>query len=1030
MSNINSEFYIIKGQNKLLNSDFATSYPKTCDGLKVHWRPDAGDLFEIFSKNTEYSITFNETVNIDFIRFYLIPTSNYSKFGTRMQYDSNNNTYWMPYLRLYYSINGTDWSIINNSNAISMSEWFSQYQTLYQPYIGEPNDWGWINNNISFFAIKLNSTIQTRYLKFSLNRTTTFLNDYKVCEIEAFELLKFSIKEFRYNTERSIIENGVNDFTIDCTADDLNFNIYNNISTRNEIFGKVNIDGTDYLYGNLIVDLTEINTVSRELTMTLLPYTMINYNRIIDYNTPVIAKRSDYYPYDIIDLLMLMANKPSYFISGTGILSPVIFIPQHNENIITNLTNFLEANRQAVVYRDCKDNWGFASRGYDTQSTYTKTNPQYIELPAGMSESNNPIIQFSQDFLDINFWKEFFSQRIYIDYSKVGLTRTEQKIITHRKTKRVLIFKTVKKNIEIINEVIPIEKEGDLISVKDIQSLLDYFPVKNANSPYDANAWMMETSVITATAMSVPYENNPNNLMNIIFKFKIPAYTETLATRLEKMEFEYEDVRGQIKFDLQFGKEFFGNGSYVYPDIGYNYNATDYDRYLLIRIFSVYNSTWVYPFISIITVRKSDGAIVNSISKDYNPTLPGNIRFSQMFGINITGYTQAFGTVRIYAKKGLGTYFIDNLRVSGVYFSGIARKYLVSSFPAYDALNIDIKDWPGFVITNKQLINNIEAKVLYKTGENYNPLSVNEYTLNKITYPVNTSNVYFAYILKNVYPYTSGGKLWEIASINETIQFNTTTPSSYIEKYCKNLNYSKTTNLTDKEFLVSLLKIYQKDINNALENYSKDVCLQNTNDIITDTIEGFLLNKDYVYAYLTTQDLSGNSLYYLIPDGQEHIINDSKNYFKYLLYVDNFKIYYYIQNLKSSSPLSLVGKLNIDFFKTIFDDIEIINNYTSLQKQYGVIEYEANSMQTFTASQIYFIKTFFDWYNQSPVFTMKDIVIDGDMGLNLNNSFIKVIDRYLDKKIWIYPNRIEHYITEDLFFETSIQGKIIGEEAV
>ena len=61
---------------------------------------------------------------------------------------------------------------------------------------------------------------------------------------------------------------------------------------------------------------------------------------------------------------------------------------------------------------------------------------------------------------------------------------------------------------------------------------------------------------------------------------------------------------------------------------------------------------------------------------------------------------------------------------------------------------------------------------------------------------------------------------------------------------------------------------------------------------------------------------------------------------------------------------------------------------------------------------------------------MKDIVIDGDMGLNLNNNFIKVIDKYLGKKIWVYPNRIEHYITEDLLFETSIQGKIIGEEAV
>jgi hypothetical protein len=1026
MSNINSKFYIIKGQNKLLNSDFATNYPKTCDGLRVHWQPDVGDLFETFSKNTEYVITFNDTINIDFIRFYLIPTSNYSKFGTTMQYDNNNNTYWMPYLRLYYSTNGTSWNSIDNSNAISISEWFSQYQTQYQPYIGEINNWGWINNNEGFFAIKLNSTIQAKYLKFSLNRTTTFLNDYKVCEIEAFELIKFSIKEFRYNTERSIIENGVNDFTIDCTADDLDFNIYNNISTRNEIFGKVNIDGTDYLYGNLIVDLTEIDTVSRELTMTLLPYTMINYNRIIDYNTPVIAKRSDYYPYDIIDLLMLMANRPSYFLANFyAFLSPVIFIPQHNENIITNLTNFLEANRQVVVYRDYKDNWGFASRGYDTQSTYTKTNPQYIELPQGNGSSEYVYFtNFSNDFLDRNFWKNFFNQIIYRDYSTVGVYRTEAKQMVRKKRSDIFIYKKTKKVIETVYENIPVEKTGELIASEEL-NLLNYSPVKASGSPYNSNSWMIETNYIVANAMT--YRHSSDRMRATII-LQMDGYNQDLKTRIDKMKFTYKDVRGEISFDFNFGKEFFRwipfvypSGSYDYPDL--NYNGKTIKLTIALDVF--YNDTKIRPVISLQTFNSS-GQNIDFLEKDCNPSKSGNERFANMFSTKITDYNAGFLKVEIWAKSGLPTPYIPNFRFSKVYLSGFARQYLISSFPAYSALNIDIKEWQGFILTNKQINNNAEGIVMYKADKGYELLSKDEYTLNKIDYPVKTSNVYFAYILKNVYPYTTGGKLWEIASINETIQFNTSTPSSYIEKYCKNLNYSKTTNQYDREYIISLLRIYQKDINNVNKKYSKDINLYDTNDYTIETIEANLLDTEKIIAYFSV----GDKLYMLIIDNQMHTINDGVNYFEYKVTFDNYKITYYIKNLKSSSPTDLIGKLNIDYVETVLDDIEIINNYNILQKQYGVIEYEVNSMQTFTASQIYFIKTFFDWYNQSPVFTMKDIVIDGDMGLNLNNSFIKVIDKYLGKKIWIYPNRIEHYITEDLLFETSIQGKIIGEEAV
>jgi hypothetical protein len=729
---------------------------------------------------------------------------------------------------------------------------------------------------------------------------------------------------------------------------------------------------------------------------------------------------------------MLMANRPSYFLASFyAFLSPVIFIPQHNENIITNLTNFLEANRDFVSFRDYKDNWGFASRGYDTQSTYTKTSPQYIELPSGMSESSNPIVPFSQDFLDIGFWKEFFSQRIYVDYTKVNLTKIESKLVYHRKVINHGLWKTVKKWTETVYETVPADKGDNLTSYKDL-TLLEYSPVKNVKDYHNNDITIMDAQEITASAMSIPLPTNPNGAMAVIFTFQIPCLSTSVHnfTRIDKIDFTYSDVRGEANFSLQFGQEFievsFGgtviNQKY-YPDVFYYTTHT----YFIVKIISQYNSTYVYPDVSIVSYNDL-GQEIEKYYRNYYPNTQDNIRFSQMFSTNITGYTQAFATIKVWAKTGLGGNYYNSFKIQGLNLSGIARKYLVSSFPAYHALNIDIKDWQGFQLTNQQLNNNAEGTTIYKTGKNYNFLSPKEYTLNKIDYPVNTSNVYFAYILKNIYPYTTGGKLWEIASINETILFNISTPSSYVEKYCKNLNYSKTINQYDREYIVSLLKIYQKDINKTIKDYSKDILLQITNDIIIDTIEGNLI--DYNFISTSFQDTTNNIVYYLITDGQEHIINDSKNYFKYLIYADNYKIYYYIQNLKNTTPLSLVGKLNIDYSEIVIDDIEIINNYEDLQKQYGVIEYEANSMQTFTASQIYFIKTFFDWYNQSPVFTMKDIVIDGDMGLNLNNGFIKVIDKYLGKKIWIYPNRIEHYITEDLLFETSIQGKIIGEEAV
>ncbi len=72
---------------------------------------------------------------------------------------------------------------------------------------------------------------------------------------------------------------------------------------------------------------------------------------------------------------------------------------------------------------------------------------------------------------------------------------------------------------------------------------------------------------------------------------------------------------------------------------------------------------------------------------------------------------------------------------------------------------------------------------------------------------------------------------------------------------------------------------------------------------------------------------------------------------------------------------------------------------------------------------------FFNFYNQRSEYAIKDIITDINTSWYLNDILrFKVIDKFRNKKILIVPFSIMHEITEDLIAETSIKGKIIGEE--
>ncbi len=1034
--NFDTEFYIA-GENLLR---YSNADNKLYDGYKIHWTPDLGNLFVNFNKNTEYIFNFSQAISFDLIKIYLIPTANYSKFGTTMSYDNVNNTYWLPYVRIYYSTDGTNFVEITSSNAVSITNWFQYYNAGYQPYIGN-NDYGWINNSCGFIALKLNSTISNVLkIKISFNRNTTFLNDYKVCEIELKQLKKFKIREFNLNSENEVINNSFNKSEIFLKIDDLDFTLFNFADASNEIFGKINKDGTDYFLSNLIINSFEIDSVSKNATLQLIPYWQVNLSKGIDYNSPILTSRK-YYPNDVIDLLLLMANLPSYMRGNWyGLFTPCDYYPDKENNILTELEDFLEANRQIFMTVDYKSCPVFYSRGYETYQTVSKTSEQYIEIPANSAEDYTPF-SFNYFFNDRNFFETFVSQDIIHDYRNIQVYNQKIKHNIKKKRKKYLLglINEVKRR-EIITETINEIQEISTPSEKETIKLVEWGSFNSIpSSYYTARDRCLSTQKLTIRCLSVPnnqvdtsrfvdenFFSGDTNRMFCFCELYLPAFTQNFYTTIQSIDIKYKDVRGEINFNQPL------NTNFKYA-LNYNYNANNYDMVYVIYLKLFYNSPNADLLVGLYLRDKATGRLSYISRQRFNQDV--DPRYRNFFQNLITGYSSATCEFSINVLTGNnyipspeviikdGYYPNQNLNfimVQKMKLSGIKRVLSSDTFPSNYANYISIREWKGCEFSNLQInYVNAEYNVLYKANKDFQELNENLPMIN-VDYPVQSQDIIFAYILKNVYPYYSGIKLWFIKSIDETINFNYSNPTNYIEKYSKNLNYAKAINDLGREFIVSRLNVIKNVFSKNEEIFTQDITLK-SNDIFHHIEEKkeILLPESFI-CFLQIKDKT-----YFFNQGSG-TINDGTNYFDWAFSIERYRFRFYLKNLNT---FDMVAKLNIFYkkFSLIQEDNFIV--YDDLVKKYGYIENEIVG-KIFNFSQVWYCKKFFDFYNQTAMFTMRDIIFEGDLGIWFNNNLIKIVDNYLGKKILILPNKIEHNISEDLIFETSIQGKIIGVENI
>lgn len=440
---IEGKFYICS-QNKLLDSDYANT--KLCDGWKVNWTPDKGGLFETFNKQTDYVITFNNPISFDLIKFYFLPSTDY--FWGPRQTQERDFVDLGFIIKIEYTTNGTDWVEINHYNAFCINNWFNLNNRGYDIINS-----GWNCGTLAeVLFLKLNNVISNVIkIKFKLNWSNPDISNWGITELEIKQTKEIKVKDINIDNERSILNNTLNDLKIIINTYDVDYSIYNFITANCEIFGYIYKDDIYHYFSNLIVDEANINISQRILTLILTTYDKNYFNEKVNYNTPILFKKAYYTSSHCLELLLLQANIPQYFVDFySGNFTQAVYYPNVEMSIKEELNDFLKSNLNIKLYRNYKNYFTVRNYGNENYSIISQTNETYTEYQNGFTENNNflnPVFFTKKALLNDDFFNNFFQQDLIITDNYTKVYETIVKTILKRKVKKIGPIKITSKEI-------------------------------------------------------------------------------------------------------------------------------------------------------------------------------------------------------------------------------------------------------------------------------------------------------------------------------------------------------------------------------------------------------------------------------------------------------------------------------------------------------------------------------------------------------------------------------------------------------
>jgi len=496
---------------------------------------------------------------------------------------------------------------------------------------------------------------------------------------------------------------------------------------------------------------------------------------------------------------------------------------------------------------------------------------------------------------------------------------------------------------------------------------------------------------------------------------------------LDSIKFEYEDIRGTGDAVIDLKRT---------PQIAFPYQEDGYYHILRITCYTSYNSADVNGIIALtihyLKKDKTTGAETYISLYFTDATMSNYPRGLNFFGPRtITGYTTGILKLTINFRKDTG---LAPFKTYGVKLSGLVRRYAVDTFTNFHGIDGTIMGGGTFKLTNRTANEiNCDYEIYYagknkvnKLGRDNSHLTELEYNEESVQY---YGNVDFCYVLKNVYPCYGTGKINFVNNLRVTAGYNMSVSDiSYQDVYCKNIEYSKRRQSNEREMLFNQLDVNVYNfIEKIKENGSGDIQIlpSDISEIIFE--EDYRIIKDKIITYLVF-DKEGQKIKYFLQEGTHNISDENIN-ITYTLIYENLRIYCKITNNDTVSKLRC--ELQTHYTALEYEGVPklVINKISS--ELNGAISYSVNNSFILSNKQVRAILDFMNFYNQKSEFVFKDIVTNSNFGWYLTDILrFKIIDPFRNKKIIIVPFSLMHELTEDLITETSIQGKIIGEEDI